>query len=237
MEFGFYLLLILALVAVAGFMLYARFSASREKALHHPPLNVATEEIELSEPEALEPEASETKNQIVEPDVDEVEIEDPVPDQLPAIRAEAITTEKNDDERKSEYLDELQEAAAGLAMLMRSSASNRTTPVVFAPEEEVAADSDPVPVPVEARETHEVIDEEPEHGSEEEEVVSDPGRKTLAILLGPDVADQFDRIDSELEDLETLVANIESGLSVLLPSEEQGIAAENSGEEELTEAA
>ncbi len=232
MEFGFYLLLILALVFVAGLMLYIRFSTSRDKALHHAPLNVAPGE----------PETSELESEIIEPAVEEVETEESVPNQLPAIRAEAIESEKKDDERKSEYLDELQEAAAGLAMLMRSSASNRTTPVVFAPEEGEETTEAVAVEKSDIEEESEVVEAETEPEVEvevevEEISITEPEEKTLSVLLGEEVADRFDQLDSDLEILEALVTDIESGLSVLVPLDQEGSVAEGSDDIELTEAA
>ncbi|MDH4409276.1 MAG: hypothetical protein QE273_06630 [Verrucomicrobiales bacterium] len=123
-----YLLLIAALLLLAGVMLYARFaSRSREKSLHHPPVDwefspmvissapALTEEIPLVSSEASEPSAGPT-----------LRLERPFA---------AATTEPS---RDRDYMDDLQEAAAGLAKLMRSSPVARVEPVVFAPEEVVA---------------------------------------------------------------------------------------------------
>jgi hypothetical protein len=123
-----YLLLIAALLLLAGVMLYARFaSRSREKSLHHPPVDwefspmvissapALTEEIPLVSSEASEPAAGPT-----------LRLERPFA---------AATTEPS---RDRDYMDDLQEAAAGLAKLMRSSPVARVEPVVFAPEEVVA---------------------------------------------------------------------------------------------------
>ena len=123
-----YLLLIAALLLLAGVMLYARFaSRSREKSLHHPPVDwefspmvissapALTEEIPLVSSEASETAAGPT-----------LRLERPFA---------AATTEPS---RDRDYMDDLQEAAAGLAKLMRSSPVARVEPVVFAPEEVVA---------------------------------------------------------------------------------------------------
>ena len=125
-----YLLLIAALLLLAGVMLYARFaSRSREKSLHHPPVDwefspmvissapALTEEIPLVSSEASEPAAGPT---------------------LRLERPFATTTEPS---RDRDYMDDLQEAAAGLAKLMRSSPVARVEPVVFAPEEAVAEEA------------------------------------------------------------------------------------------------
>jgi len=126
-----YLLLIAALLLLAGVMLYARFaSRSREKSLHHPPVDwefspmvissapALTEEIPLVSSEASEPAAGPT-----------LRLERPFA---------AATTEPS---RDRDYMDDLQEAAAGLAKLMRSSPVARVEPVVFAPEEVVAEEA------------------------------------------------------------------------------------------------
>lgn len=64
-------------------------------------------------------------------------VEEPVAEVLALRRHDSrIGGDDSDEERKGEYLDELQEAAAGLAMLMRSSpVANRSNPVVFAPDD------------------------------------------------------------------------------------------------------
>jgi hypothetical protein len=126
-----YLLLIAALLLLAGVMLYARFaSRSREKSLHHPPVDwefspmvissapALTEEIPLVSSEASETAAGPT-----------LRLERPFA---------AATTEPS---RDRDYMDDLQEAAAGLAKLMRSSPVARVEPVVFAPEEAVAEEA------------------------------------------------------------------------------------------------
>jgi hypothetical protein len=126
-----YLLLIAALLLLAGVMLYARFaSRSREKSLHHPPVDwefspmvissapPLTEEVPLVSSEASEPAAGPT-----------LRLERPFA---------AATTEPS---RDRDYMDDLQEAAAGLAKLMRSSPVARVEPVVFAPEEAVAEEA------------------------------------------------------------------------------------------------
>ncbi|MDF1862640.1 MAG: hypothetical protein P1U87_20655 [Verrucomicrobiales bacterium] len=169
--------------------------------------------------------------------------------------------EKN---RKGEYLDELQEAAAGLAMLMRSSTvAKRSTPVVYAPDEEGVAEvekqlereeatseqilmevAEPVaaePVEaeqefqestetasvveeaVEARETDPVEEVAVADSESEVEVECEVSEERPAInvleLLGSDVCDQMEKIDSGLDALEELVNSIESSLSALSPLE------------------
>ena len=112
-----YLILITALLVLAGLMLYARFATrSREKSLHHAPFDWGFGSPALALPSS------------------EGESRDP------AVRAQLRPDRASGDEEASaaappprEYLDELQEAAAGLAKLMRSSPAARPDPVVYAP--------------------------------------------------------------------------------------------------------
>ncbi len=118
-----YLLSIAALLLLAGAMLYARFaSRSRAKSLHHPPVDWSPSLAASSADPVLEerlPETSAAEAVLrVESHMTSAKEESPVRDRV--------------------YLDELQEAAAGLAMLMRSSPVARAEPVVFAPETEDA---------------------------------------------------------------------------------------------------
>ena len=178
-----YLLLIAALLLLAGVMLYARFaSRSREKSLHHPPVDwefspmvissapALTEEIPLVSSEASEPAAG------------------------PTLRLErpfvAATTEPS---RDRDYMDDLQEAAAGLAKLMRSSPVARVEPVVFAPEEAVAEEAAEVPVAdLSEEETFVALVEEPVIEAEvlpvalDEPVVSEeePASEEAVIVAG-----------------------------------------------------
>lgn len=145
--------------------------------------------------------------------------------------------EKDEDlERKGEYLDELQEAAAGLAMLMRSSpVSEARDPVVFAPDAD-GNESSTAPIFTGEESTEEPVIEEPAAEVEtEEEALSEvavsageastepAGEKHSQILalLGEEVSEQITRIDSGLNDLEDLVNGIESSLAELtLPDQE-----------------
>jgi len=216
MEFAIYSVLILALASLAGFMLHARFSARRDKALHHAPLSLAAEGVAISGSE----------EEVLDVVAETVETEDPAPNELPAVKADAIPVESKEDERKSEYLDELQEAAAGLAMLMRSSAGSRPTPVVFAPDgEEVDSGvtvKDDVASPegeIEAEDESLVESAATVVADDQAEEVAEPDKKTLEMLLGTEVTSQFRLIDSGLDDLEELVGSIESGLALLAPVE------------------
>jgi hypothetical protein len=130
-----YLILIAALTILAAVMLYARFAnRSREKSLHHPPVELMFpyETISVAPVAGVETGSVPLAGLEIPPvDVpEEVTLERLEPaDDLPAARDEKATQD-------SRYFDELQEAAAGLAMLMRSSPVGRSEPVVFAPETE-----------------------------------------------------------------------------------------------------
>lgn len=147
----------------------------------------------------------------------------------------SVDSEKHDEEleKKGEYLDELQEAAAGLAMLMRSSpVSEKRNPVIFAPDEEidaeVEADDEPTaPVPVvesvaDEAEVEEIVAEVPVVEPEPIDEIAPVGESRIIQLLGEEVSEQMDRIDSGLDELEELVNGIESSLAALtLPDWEE----------------
>ncbi len=124
-----YLLLIAALLLLAGLMLYARFaSRTREKSLHHAPFDwdFPSEVISSASPvgEGLNLGESGHSTRAVEPI-------------LRLERPSALeSAPAYDPSRDRDYMDDLQEAAAGLAKLMRSSPVARVEPVVFAPEGE-----------------------------------------------------------------------------------------------------
>jgi len=139
-----YLLLIAALLLLAAVMLYARFaSRSREKSLHHPPVDWEFSPMVISSAPALTEEIPLVSSEASEPAAE------------PTLRLErpfvAATTEPS---RDRDYMDDLQEAAAGLAKLMRSSPVVRVEPVVFAPEE--AAPEEAAPEEAVAEEVAEV---------------------------------------------------------------------------------
>ena len=232
-----YMVLIGALLALTAWMLYARFAArSRENSLQHGPDEASVND--YTEPIAED----EVESSVIGEDqalaVEEVEDIDsfgarPVGAGIVAVEE---TPEKK---REGEYLDELQEAAAGLAVLMRSSpVSRRATPVVFATEEE-SKKVDLTDAVTDAEETlstsvmvseplapksgggaDESNDEElaPPAGGIEMEDISEEievavPRSDIRVLLGDKVGDQFERIDSGLEALEELVLSIESGMT------------------------
>jgi len=120
-----YLILIAALLLLAAAMLYARFATrSREKSLHHAPVELMFPYETIS---AARPVENETGRINLPRGGKKLGTEIKV-DRVPGVKEE---TKK----RESDYFDELQEAAAGLAMLMRSSPVGRSEPVVFAPDE------------------------------------------------------------------------------------------------------
>ncbi len=277
-----YLILIAALLFLAAVMLYARFATrSREKSLHHSPADWMFSSEAIS---AANESAATVRSEDEEMTHAEVKVDRVAPSSI--ARSEGEGESKR---RESEYFDELQEAAAGLAMLMRSSPVGRTEPVVFAPvegeeieaEESEAADGcfseespavdesvDELPEPVGA-ET--MIDAEPESADEpvagaestveslpepvvesetiveslteatvETEALAEPAASveaggpvgieedecevslptevrvlTMRDLLGEDVSERMDRIDEGLDELESLVRDIESSLLAL----------------------
>ncbi|MDF1824028.1 MAG: hypothetical protein P1U68_05275 [Verrucomicrobiales bacterium] len=125
-----YLILIAALLVLSAFMLYARFAGrSREKSIHHAPSELGTMHL-LPAPELTESGEGASSDPLVmdlKP-LSDVQIDEPL---------------EAEESGESSYFDELQEAAAGLAMLMRSSpARDRGEPVVFAPEDELQEENE-----------------------------------------------------------------------------------------------
>lgn len=283
-----YLISIAALLLLAGVMLYARFaSRSKGKSLHHPPVEWGLSHGAASQAPLAEKKRQEASSALSVGAVLKIET---------ACKVAGET-------RDRDYLDELQEAAAGLAKLMRSSPVARTEPVVYAPlsealpedpasgedeldsvmadlEDVVAQDSE-VDLPESADAEDEVnatdlasvpeqvvlptVEEAPselaaeiaeERGEVSEELTiveeagftvaepvvaaeeSDPVLddelapvRSLAELLGENVAEQFSRIDEALDVLESLVLTLEAGLSSLAQLESDELA-EIPGEEE-----
>lgn len=132
-DFSFTILipaLVLLSVAMVG-MLYARFaSRSREN----------SEEIDLVEIDLARSRisaAAAEERQLAGDETQRVPFLEPRPEIVPVLEVasseEKVVEESYDDE--TEYFDELQEAAAGLAALMRSSPVGKRTPVVYAPED------------------------------------------------------------------------------------------------------
>lgn len=225
-----YLIAIAALSLLSAFMLYARFaSRSREKSLHHAPQD-----------------ADLVSATLVDVPVEEIVSEDyglessPVVDFKPVSPLESQPEElaelEHAEEEDEKYLDELQEAAAGLAMLMRSSpAQNKTDPVVFAPEaseemeepaeaqpessvaaeQEHESESDLTPMGEAIEQVEAILDGPPVFENESSELESAPaveGEKDLRGILGEEVVDRFDHLDDSLDDLETLVKEMEGEL-------------------------
>lgn len=208
-----YTLLIVALVVLLGVTLYARFAhRSRSKSLHHAPVRVRFPATVISA--ASRDDADDLDfGQIFRHAVDQ-----PEPLALPALPS------RPEDRAATEYLDELQEAAAGLALLMRSAAPWKADPVVYAPEaadhatvETIAPASTAVSDVAALAPTSEVAPEdaiatEP-LAKEEIESPAPPIERRELIVLGEQVCLQFTQIDEGLDDLEALISSIEASLS------------------------
>ncbi|MEM9016185.1 MAG: hypothetical protein AAGC68_04165 [Verrucomicrobiota bacterium] len=129
MNTGTYLILIAALFIVASLMLYARFISRSQEIFDSEDeksgLGFGVGDQRLHGSETLE--ADETIS---------------VLESGEGGAAVAAFVDDRDLQEEKGYLDELQEAAAGLAMLMRSSpVKERSSPVVFAPSTEEAEES------------------------------------------------------------------------------------------------
>lgn len=127
-----YLILITALLVLAALMLYARIATrSREKSLHHAPMELMFPLETISKA----PFATRETATHVLPVSESLSGPAVTLDPLHRAGGKAKEEKPHVKSSESEYFDELQEAAAGLAMLMRSSPVGRIDPVVFAPEE------------------------------------------------------------------------------------------------------
>ena len=171
METWSYLILIAALFALVALMLYAKFSSrSRGKLLHHSPADISLESFDRGGAHSGDPDYDDLsedlfqeKDTLLQEDRKSISPLSVEPAQ-PELKAASNEDESVDEDhrKEEEYLDELQEAAAGLAMLMRSSpVQDRTAPVVFAPEEDDAS-------------AEEVIDEAPAAEAPQEETIVIP---------------------------------------------------------------
>lgn len=202
-----YLIAIALLLLLAGVMLYARFSSrGSARVLHHQAPGEWTFYPERISTAPIEPLAA------IETDDAALRIERPVVTSA----ADATAHPERD------YLDELQEAAAGLARLMRSSPVTRSEPVIYAPE---AVEESPVTEVLEVAEesaTEELTEIEEEIFAEEvvaaetsdvPEIVVEPVSRQA--LLGEVVWEQLGKIDEALETLDNLVSSIASGLLML----------------------
>lgn len=275
--------LLLLSAAMVG-MLYARFvSRSRENSeeIDLVDVDLAMSSISVAEPSEFEFEAEASE---------QVPFLEPRSEVSPVIEV-VSADEKQQEEPKNnetEYFDELQEAAAGLAALMRSSPVGRSEPVVYAPEgldevsdsafesedepqeillpvakslpepsEEVEQDfhenafgeASTAPLPlaetllestepdIAVSETGETIGNSNEGDETTDILASEPESEDLSILalLGSEVADQFDSLDSGLNELESLVVSIESALSSLNDGLEEVVSEDES--EMVSEAA
>ncbi len=215
-----YLFTIALLLVLAGVMLYARFSSGATAiSLHHQapgearfyPTRISTAPVvPMSLPQSEAP----------------LRIDRP-----------SISVAPTPDPKEKDYLDELQEAAAGLAKLMRSSPVTRSEPVLFAPEEAIteteAADPveivEEVPLPevelaVTVVESEAIVTvlEATERPEQEEisapEQVESPVPLSREQVLGEVTLGQLEKIDSALESLEDLVFSITAGLRELAGS-------------------
>jgi len=244
-----YLLLIAALLSLAALMLYARFHPrSREKSPHHGlegfflPGTETRTSVETTRDTSANPGVPVP----LEADVFEAPgHEQPAAEamsEIPVVRAEPLRQREVEPDSKpdpeSDYMDELQEAAAGLAKLMRSSPlPRRSEPVVFAPSEETVEDLLEEPIEESIAETlEEPVAETPEEAIEFEDTwepateaadeappsaeglscdaANGAGKgETLEQLLGGTVREELQRIDSGLDALEDLVLEIEGSLS------------------------
>ncbi|MEM9283231.1 MAG: hypothetical protein AAGA96_15520 [Verrucomicrobiota bacterium] len=219
------------LVILAAWMLYARFiSRSREKSLHHAPL----EHIGLEYTEVSFEDDSDSKSKLIEEDGASFEV-----------RAQIISEvdSRPESSEEEEYLDDLQEAAAGLADLMRSSPVNhRAEPTVYEPGEaaQEETESSNLQKDSDADESLKTFAEEAEGESSSKVVEENSGIRESEVevaatvqrvseevtpLLGEEVVDQFHRIDDGLDALEALVFSIESGIAGLdLESDEVAVS-------------
>ena len=225
-----YLILIGALLVLATWMLYARFaSRSRKNLLDQEASKVSVQNsseaiIENKIPSSVTKEVvsgggrSEGESRVATVSV---------------ANGEAI-----EKKRKGEYFDGVQEAAAGLAELMRSSpVKNRKTPVVFAPEQSLdspTSEAEDLGAATEVSEPPAPNPEKEEDAAQlRTEVADDLGSKgyvgidnpnigsseknapDIRGILGDEVGDRFEKIDLGLDELEELVLSIESGMSAL----------------------
>lgn len=227
-----YIVLIAMLAMLAGLMVYARLRMmAKEKSSHHTPVEpristVAEEkESEFSSEDTVAPVPApqgDTAEEVSEEEVHDVEVV-----------VTPVCEKATDPSRKeeSDYIDELQEAAAGLAALMRSSPVSRAQPVVFAPEtgeEEVEGEAEATAIPAEPAAGKEEAGEldlaasgETEDEVREEVAESEVTEFSLCELFGEEVGVQFESIDDGLDALEDLVAGLESSLAILNPVEDE----------------
>ncbi len=217
MNLWVYTLLIVALVVLLGVTLYARFAhRSRSKSLHHAPVRIRFPATVISAA-PRDDEDDLDFGQIFRHATDSSDEPDPLP--LPAI------PNQPEDRAATEYLDELQEAAAGLALLMRSAAPWKAEPVVYAPEVEDDATMGNVAPASTAFSDVDALAPKAEIASEamiaEEVITADeiespappPIERRELIMLGEEVCLQFTQIDEGLDDLEALISSIEASLS------------------------
>lgn len=153
-----YAILIFAILLIVGAMLYARFFARSRKNSFEDPVAAADSDLrEGVSPMAertedspglkrkdehlfvLPPESGGTESAVEPSGFHHTAMGSETVVELPEVVAKP---NQRKDSEESEYFDDLQDAAAGLAMLMRSSPVSRTSPVIFAPEEAGEIDDD-----------------------------------------------------------------------------------------------
>ena len=231
MTTGGYLTLITVLflvgLGVALFFFFRRSSRRRGSKSHHDPGPITFEPSAISsaddEPEQVEPHS-----------LREIETIDDEPQEV-TVKVGSLDDSSSSDpsptaDRGREYFDDLQDAAAGLAELMRSSEAESTEKEVAEeliaqePAEELAETSE-----VEEKLVVEVEKEEVVAAERDEPAEQDPEMEptathsqTVKTVLGEQVADQIDQIDSGLDALEELVASIEESLEAFSSLAEDG---------------
>ena len=188
-----YLILITALLLVVAaiFTIWTRLRSASQKDLRQDP-----------GPISFEPSAISTAYE------HEQEAEGDFPQDEGEIRLGVTGSADSAESGNSEYLDDLQDAAAGLARLMHSSHSNRVA-VAMAEEDAGLVSGDRTE---DVEQLDSVEDEAPvpeEIPEKDEEGVS---HNQIEAVLGEEVVDQIEQIDSELDALEELVASIEQSL-------------------------
>lgn len=218
MNLWVYTLLIVSLVVLLGVTLYARFAhRSRSKSLHHAPVRVRFPATVIS---AAPSDAEDDLDfgQIFRHATEATEQPKTLDLPLPTLPSQP------EDRAATEYLDELQEAAAGLALLMRSAAPWKADPVVYAPEaEDDSTIQDVASASIEVAAIEALAPQAevaPGEDIAREVLVADeigspapPIERRELIMLGEQVCLQFTQIDEGLDDLEALISSIEASLS------------------------
>ncbi len=181
MEFWIYLLAIGGLLCLAGVLVYARITSGKQdagSALHHSPGNWRQS--------------------------------DDLPEEVDGERDENEVTlrigTKTDSAQKqktpsSEYLDELQEAAAGLALLMRSSPIPKAEPLEDVLDSTENAEATEVAVEIQQEESVEVAEAERAQAFVKEEVVFGIETETEVIETETKVLLEEEQCDEEVVEI------------------------------------